>query len=111
MEKQYRAGYKTILDICIKYIVSEKYIKIDSTIFSSKVISYINEHYTENITLEQLCSVFHVGKNYLYKTLKNQTGQTINNYIISVRLNNAKKYLGRMTKIIPINQVVHLNQK
>lgn len=100
VDKNTLAACIDILDICIKYIVSEKYIKIDSTIFSSKVISYINEHYTENITLEQLCSVFHVGKNYLYKTLKNQTGQTINNYIISVRLNNAKKYLEQSDKSV-----------
>ena len=86
-------SFTEILDICIKYIISEKYIKIDDSIFSSKVISYLNEHYQEDVTFEQLCKVFHVGKNYLYKVLKSQTGQTINNYIISIRMKNAKKLL------------------
>ena len=92
-DKETINSFTEILDICIKYIISEKYVQIDDSIFSSKVIAYLNEHYKEDITFKQLCKVFHVGKNYLYKTLKTQTGQTINNYIISIRMKNAKRLL------------------
>lgn len=99
-DKQTMNACTEIMAICIKYIISEKYIKFDDSIFSSKVIAYLNEHYKEDVTFEQLCSVFHVGKNYLYKTLKNQTGQTINNYLISIRMKNAKKLLEQTDKSV-----------
>ena len=52
----------------------------------SGIILYLNEHYTENITLEILQEKFFLSKNYLCKSFKNTTGLTIFDYIRKKRL-------------------------
>ncbi len=95
-----------LLNICLKYIISEKYINIDNSIIASKIIAYLDEHYHEDITFEHICHTFNIGKNFLYKTIKKQTGCTVNNYIITVRMKNAKKLLEQTDK--PITEIASL---
>ena len=55
--------------------------------------NYLDEHYTEHISLEDLSNQFFINKFYLTKIFKDSYGITINNYLISKRITKAKQYL------------------
>ncbi|MBW7453334.1 response regulator [Paenibacillus sepulcri] len=54
---------------------------------------YIHENYTREITLAELADKVFISRNYLSLIFKNATGETINNYIIRVRMEKAKSLL------------------
>ena len=56
-----------------------------------KILSYINEHYKEDLSLEQLAGHFYLNKFTLAKLFKEQTDRTVHNYIILKRISMAKQ--------------------
>ena len=54
---------------------------------------YIEEHYTENIQLDNICFIFGTNKTSLCKNFKNAYGITILGYINSLKLQEAKRLL------------------
>lgn len=58
-----------------------------------EVKAYIDRHFTEKITLEELGKLFYIDKYYLSKSFKEQFGYTINNYAIQLRITKAKSLL------------------
>lgn len=54
---------------------------------------YIEEHFGEKITLDNLAGQFHVDKYYLTKCFKEEYGVSINQYIIQMRIQEAKRML------------------
>ncbi len=63
----------------------------DETIL--KTISYINDHFSEELTLEILAKNAFVSVNQLCKLFKNRFGTTVAKYIVSKRISEAKKLL------------------
>lgn len=59
----------------------------------SRVISYINEHINEQITIDALCEVSHTSKYHLCRKFKSQMGITIVDYITDTRIELAKEML------------------
>ncbi len=57
------------------------------------VKKYIDEHFAEKITLDKLSSQFFINKYYLSKTFKEQFGQSLSAYVLSVRITKAKQLL------------------
>lgn len=57
------------------------------------ILSYINQHMTEPLTLEQLASHFYLSSSYLCRLFKSTTGTTINKYITAKRISYAKELL------------------
>lgn len=57
------------------------------------IVKYINEHFTEDITLDKIAEIFYVSKSYLCFNFKNCMGTTILNYIKDLRLAHAEKYV------------------
>lgn len=62
------------------------------------VKSYLDEHYIERITLDELEVRFFINKYYLLKIFKENYGSTISNYLIAKRITRAKQLL-RFTKL------------
>ncbi|MGF7146077.1 AraC-like DNA-binding protein [Anaerotaenia torta] len=58
-----------------------------------KVIRYINDNYTQPITLEEICSNLYISKFYLSHTFKEITGVTVVNFINKKRLSEAERLL------------------
>lgn len=58
-----------------------------------EIIKFVNRHYTENITLEQICSVFSRSRSCISHTFKKETGKSFREYLINVRLQSAKSLL------------------
>ena len=57
------------------------------------VKAWIDEHYREKISLEELSGMFYIDKFYLMKSFKEQYGTTINSYVASRRITVAKQLL------------------
>ncbi len=64
---------------------------VDSKI--EEILSYINNNYTEKITLNDLCFLFGTNKTTICKSFKEAYGDTIVNYINKLRIKNAKKLI------------------
>ncbi|MFL0194119.1 AraC family transcriptional regulator [Clostridium sp. WILCCON 0269] len=52
----------------------------------NNILNYINEHLSENLSIDFLSSKFYVSKYYLMHKFKKQTGYTIHAYILQKRL-------------------------
>lgn len=66
---------------------------LDSAIGNTKLLSildYINEHLTEELTIDNLSESFYLNRYYLMHFFKEETGYTIGNYITEKRLLLAK---------------------
>lgn len=59
------------------------------------VLDYIEEHFTEEIQVEDLAEQFFISKYYLMRLFQQETGQTIHSYITDRRLLLAKELIGR----------------
>ncbi|WP_035773165.1 helix-turn-helix domain-containing protein [Butyrivibrio sp. VCD2006] len=57
------------------------------------VKSFIDFNYSNKITLDELSEQFFINKYYLSKSFKDQFGQSISSYILSVRVTKAKQLL------------------
>lgn len=55
--------------------------------------NYIEEHYKEKLTLEEIAGQVGLSPIYLGAVFKKETGQTIGNYLTFVRMNHAKSLL------------------
>jgi two-component system, response regulator YesN len=58
-----------------------------------KLLQYINEHLTEDITLDELSKVAFMHPSYLSQTFKNEIGENYIDYITRLRIERAKEFL------------------
>lgn len=64
------------------------------------IIDYINQHFSEKITVKFLCSLVNMSESNFNKLFKKQTNFSPIEYLINVRLKKAKKYLRETNYII-----------
>ena len=69
----------------------EQVLTLDNRV--SKILEYINENLSWNISLKEICTQFHISRYYLCHMFKKIVGMTVFEYILSCRLSTAKKYL------------------
>ena len=58
-----------------------------------EILTYINQHITDAITIEQLAEQFYISTSYICRIFKAATGTTINKYINARRITIAKSLL------------------
>jgi len=59
----------------------------------NKVRHYIDEHFTEGITLEDTAAKFYVSKEYLSKVFKAEVGEGFSEYVTAKRMKKAKELI------------------
>jgi AraC-like DNA-binding protein len=57
------------------------------------ILSYINQHLSEDLNITDLSAHFHLSSSYLRRIFKTETGTTINKYIVAQRISLAKSLL------------------
>ncbi len=57
------------------------------------ILHYLDEHYTENLSLDQLAEQFYISKYYLAREFKKEFGTTIIQYVLTKKITNAKELL------------------
>lgn len=65
-----------------------------------KMKQYINQHYSEGITLSELARQFNVSNGYLSKLFLEQVGENFTDYLNMIRVNKAKELLKTTDKKI-----------
>ncbi len=70
----------------------EKYSSSDKT-DALRALNYINEHYSEPLTLDTMANHFHMNSSYFSSYFKKNTGKNFKEYLISVRLQHALQLL------------------
>lgn len=56
-------------------------------------IAYMEEHYNQNISLEEICAKIAISKNYFCYLFKRETGMNLWNYLTMIRLRQGKLLL------------------
>ncbi|AIQ11063.1 response regulator [Paenibacillus durus] len=59
----------------------------------TKALEYITSHYTENLTLQSVADTVHLSKSYFSLLFKKQTDRTFIDYLIELRVREAKRLL------------------
>lgn len=60
---------------------------------ASRVIAFMQEHISEELTLDQLCGAFHIGKTQLSILFRNKTGSSVMKYWNRLKIEKAKAYI------------------
>lgn len=71
------------------------------------VESYIDKHYAEDITVEDLSRIFHFNGTYLTRVFKKHKGESPVKYIIGVRMNKAIELM-KTQKDMDLKQIAEL---
>ncbi len=72
---------------------------------------YIQEHYSEDLTLDRLCQQFFISKSHLITSFKNTTGMTPNEYIITVRIMKSREYLKSGVSVVKTCELIGYNDE
>ena len=80
-----RANLVKIIITCVRN-VSANPDSAKKSSFVDKIISYVNEHYAENISLLKLCNSLGYTVPYVSRVFKEQIGMTFSEYLIKVRV-------------------------
>lgn len=75
----------------------------DTQLSLSKTISYINEHFAEPITLDELSALAALSPYYFTRLFTRETGMTPHQYLITMRINSAKFLL--KTTALPVKEI------
>ncbi|MDN4603239.1 AraC family transcriptional regulator [Paenibacillus sp. F6_3S_P_1C] len=116
-------GYKTMVKLSLTQLLLRIYRKMSSersvnpSLCSSqkqtsvsRVLHYLNQNYTENVSLDDLSKILHLNKYYICHSFKETTGYTISNYVIRKRVAEAKKLLlSTDTPILSISETLGFN--
>lgn len=68
-------------------------------------LSYIEENYHENITLESISNTLYLNKCYFCTLFKEQTGKSFSNYLNEIRIDKSKELL--KNKKLSILEIAH----
>jgi two-component system response regulator YesN len=68
-----------------------------------KIISYLNDHLEEDISLKKLSEVFFLHPSYLSQLFKTETGMNYHEYLAKLRIERAKQFL--LTSDLSVDQI------
>lgn len=111
----------TLLNLLLIYLmrnsVRQQPVKIEMTNRIDTIISYIHNHYAEDISLEQLAEHFYISPYYLCREFKRCTNRTIVQYINVTRIMNAQRKfmetdlnVTQISKETGFSNVTHFNR-
>lgn len=72
---------------------TEDKVKIINNTHINQILSYINKHYHEDISLTTLSNVIHLTPQYISKMIKNETGKNFKDYLINLRIEYAQELI------------------
>ena len=87
----------SVLEMLIYYMTNEKFMRYDNSIRFSSIDKYIEENISEKITVDEISSHFRIPRHLLYAIFDNETGDSIQEYIIKKRIRKAQHLLSSTT--------------
>ncbi|HZH62505.1 MAG TPA: helix-turn-helix domain-containing protein, partial [Metabacillus sp.] len=106
-------AYKKVVDqlielaeLIIEKVQEARYSSNGSAIVENVRI-FLDKHYASEISLKTLSDQFHINSAYLSELFKFHVGQNFSDYLINLRMENAKVFLkDRQLKIIDVAYLV-----
>ncbi len=99
------AFLKRIYTAGLEQLIAQR--KFKNKLNLDEVRQYIDTHFAEAVTLEALARAFFVSKEYLSKVFKQEYGCNVTDYILQLRMEQAKAWLAEES--IPIKTVAELS--
>ena len=99
----YEYHLSCLIDILLTELLSSKALHDKQPVSNSSMqdlIYYLQEHYMDDITIEDLMHRFGFSRTNLCREFKNYTGFTIKKYILELRMNQAKRLLHSSEKCV-----------
>jgi two-component system, response regulator YesN len=92
-------------------LIIENVIKIRASSNGTQIVEnvrrFLDQHYGSEISLSLLAEHFHINSAYLSEIFKSQVGQTFSDYLINLRMENARQFLkDPQLKIIDVAHLV-----
>lgn len=72
----------------------------------TQILSWMNDHLHEEISLTRLSQEFHLNSSYISQMFKNEMGVNYHTYLTQIRINKAKRYLKETD--LPISEIANL---
>ncbi len=96
-----------LIELIRKYCFykSEEYTP-ESFIFD-EILSYVNLHYAEKITLDEIAFLFNTNRSAFCKDFKNHTGLTFINYVANKKVERAKELLLLGLSVTEISEILN----
>lgn len=99
--------YACYIDYCSNYVqefprktsATQRY----QTQKLNNILKYMEQHYSEKITLESITQIFHLSKFYFTRVFKQFTGQTFTDYLNMIRIQESEKLL--LNTAFPISRI------
>ena len=82
-----------LLDLTQSYVEREDRTGLKNNILGRRIKSYIDEHYTEDLTLDSIAKAIHVSVYYMSHTFKEETGYSPLQYVSRRRIGEAQSLL------------------
>lgn len=89
-----------LLNVCAKYIYISNMIHLKRDGILEDITSYLDNNYTQNITIDELTKQFFISRSKLYSIFKAIPAKTPLNYINNLRLQQAEIFLSQTEKSI-----------
>jgi len=92
-----KISYEEIIKKYMLFFIEEIEKKINKefqqVLLISKIKRYIDDHYSEELSLQLVADKFHLNKNYFCQYFKKETNKNFIDYLTEVRIEKAKKLL------------------
>ena len=89
-----------LYDLYTHFKVDENHDSYDNTVYISSILTYIHEHYRDNIDQAEVADVFLITPQHLSRVFKKEMGITYKKYITNLRLTQASYELCNTNKSI-----------
>jgi AraC-like DNA-binding protein len=110
-----RSSFFEILTLLFQYKEGNQY-NYSSMRKVDKVINYMTENYSQNITLQQLAEYSQISSSYLGNIFKKVTGKSTIDYLIDIRINKAASLLkdgftvSETSKLVGFNDIFYFSR-
>ena len=83
----------TVLQAITAYVMTNRWVIPNKSAFIREIDRYIEEHLSENIAVNDICTKFHIGRTKIYELSMDYLGSGLDEYIRKQRVEHAKRLL------------------
>lgn len=83
----------TVLQAITTYVMTNRWLVSNKSTFISEIDRYIEEHLADNISVDDICKTFRIGRTKLYQLSMNYLGCGLAEYIRKQRISHSQRML------------------
>lgn len=91
LPQSYQAAQRSLAEQNFRAI--HRLAELDEARRMSDIVTYVNEHYMEDLSLDKLSLRFFLSREHISRKFKQKVGMTLTSYVIHLRIKQAKRWL------------------